>query len=85
MGEVATEMVGIWREAKMLVEEGRSANEAHIEAMAAHRAALKGELADLLAYILKLANYTGIDLEQAYVEKMRLNVGRQWGSGGSGQ
>lgn len=85
MGEVAKEMVRIWRETKVLVEEGRSANEAHIEAITAHRAALKGELADLLAYILKLANYTGIDLEQAYVEKMKQNIGRQWGSVNNGQ
>jgi deoxyguanosine kinase len=85
MGELAVEMVKIWREAKMLMEDGRSANEAHIEALAAHRVTLKGELADLLAYILKLANYTGVDLEQAYVEKMKQNIGRQWGSGSGGQ
>ena len=83
MGELATEMVKIWREAKMLVEDGRSASEAHIEAIASHRATLKGELADLLAYILKLANYTSIDLEQAYVEKMKLNIGRQWTGDGN--
>jgi len=32
-----------------------------------------------LAYLLKLASYTGIDLEEAYLEKMRTNVGRNWG------
>jgi deoxyguanosine kinase len=85
MGELAVEMVKIRREAKTLMEDGRSANEAHIEALATHRGTLKGELADLLAYILKLANYTGVDLEQAYVEKMKMNIGRQWGAGGSGQ
>jgi deoxyguanosine kinase len=85
MGELAVEMVKIWRDAKTLMEDGRSANEAHIEALATHRATLKGELADLLAYILKLANYTGVDLEQAYVEKMKQNIGRQWGSGSGGQ
>jgi NTP pyrophosphatase (non-canonical NTP hydrolase) len=41
---------------------------------------LRNELADLLAYILKLANYTGIDLEQAYLEKMGHNIGRDWPS-----
>jgi deoxyguanosine kinase len=40
--------------------------------------ALKEELADCLAYLLKLANYAGIDLEQAYLEKMRINKGREW-------
>ncbi len=85
MGELATEMVKVWREVKGLEGDGRSPAEAQQEALAKHRAALKGELADLLAYILKIANYTGIDLEQAYVEKMKQNIGRQWGSGGSGQ
>ena len=37
-----------------------------------------GELADLLAYILKMANYMDIDLEQAYVSKMMKNINRQW-------
>ena len=41
-------------------------------------AAVREELADVLAYVLKLANYAGIDLEEAYLEKMRLNQGRHW-------
>jgi len=36
------------------------------------------ELADCLAYLLKLANYAGIDLQAAYVRKMRRNVTRTW-------
>lgn len=36
------------------------------------------ELADCLAYLLKLANYAGIDLEAAYVSKMRYNLSRTW-------
>ena len=36
------------------------------------------EMADVLAYLLKLANYAGIDLEAAYLEKMRRNQGREW-------
>ena len=40
--------------------------------------ALREELADCLAYLLKLANYAGIDLEQAYLEKMRINRDREW-------
>jgi len=39
---------------------------------------LREELADCLAYIAKLANYTDIDLERAYVEKMRYNMTRVW-------
>ncbi len=40
--------------------------------------ALGEELADCLAYLLKLANYAGIDLEQAYLQKMQTNTNREW-------
>ena len=36
------------------------------------------ELADCLAYVLKLANYGGIDLQEAYVRKMERNLTRTW-------
>lgn len=36
------------------------------------------ELADCLAYIFKLANYTGVDLQEAYLKKMRENLNRRW-------
>jgi len=36
------------------------------------------ELADCLAYIFKLANYTGVDLQEAYLKKMGKNVDRTW-------
>lgn len=36
------------------------------------------ELADCLAYILKLANYGSIDLQEAYARKMTRNLDRTW-------
>lgn len=39
---------------------------------------LRAEMADVLAYLLKIANYTGVDLETAYLEKMALNRQRSW-------
>lgn len=39
---------------------------------------IKFELADCLAYLIKLANYTGVNLEEAYLEKMDFNVHRAW-------
>lgn len=78
-GEVASELVKIWGETKQLAADGsRSQEEAHQEAINRHRASLRHELADLLAYTLKIANYTGIDLEQAYLDKMKQNLGREW-------
>ncbi|MEM7535454.1 MAG: GNAT family N-acetyltransferase [Chloroflexota bacterium] len=42
------------------------------------QAALAEELADCLAYIMKLANYGEVDLAAAYVEKMNRNIHREW-------
>jgi NTP pyrophosphatase (non-canonical NTP hydrolase) len=39
---------------------------------------LAGELADVALYLLQLASLTGIDLEQAILDKLRLNYSRQW-------
>jgi NTP pyrophosphatase (non-canonical NTP hydrolase) len=39
---------------------------------------LAEELADCLAYLAKIANYHAIDLEAAYLEKMRSNEARDW-------
>ncbi|MBX3060097.1 MAG: deoxynucleoside kinase [Anaerolineae bacterium] len=36
-----------------------------------NRAALRHELADLLIHLLNVANHTGIDLEQAYLERVK--------------
>ncbi|MDX1415256.1 MAG: deoxynucleoside kinase [Candidatus Promineifilaceae bacterium] len=78
LGEIAKDLVKIWGESKHLAYEGRTLDEAREEAINRNRAGLRSELADLLAYTLKLANYTGIDLEQAYLDKMRQNLKRDW-------
>lgn len=36
------------------------------------------ELADCLAYVVKLANYAEVNLHEAYVNKMRQNLNREW-------
>jgi deoxyguanosine kinase len=84
MGELATELFRIWADSKRRLVYGRGPAETLEEAIEQNRASLRNELADLLAYVLKLANYTGIDLEQAYQEKMRLNLGRAWPAERSG-
>ena len=40
--------------------------------------ALAGELADVALYLLQLAYLTGIDLEQAILDKLALNYNRDW-------
>ncbi len=39
---------------------------------------LEEEFADVLSYLLDLANYFQIDLEKAFREKERINEGRSW-------
>ena len=41
-------------------------------------AELAGELADVALYLLQLASVTGIDLEQAILDKLKVNYERQW-------
>lgn len=42
------------------------------------RQRLGTELADVLAYLLKIANYTGHDLQTVYTDKMIRNIHRTW-------
>ena len=39
---------------------------------------LAGELADVTLYLLQLASISGVDLEQAVLEKLKVNYGREW-------
>ncbi|HOD06098.1 MAG TPA: nucleotide pyrophosphohydrolase [Anaerolineaceae bacterium] len=42
---------------------------------------LPGELADVTLYLLQLAHVLNIDLEQAVLQKLAVNYGREWDSG----
>lgn len=39
---------------------------------------LAGELADVALYLLQLASISGVDLEQAILDKLEQNQQRQW-------
>lgn len=39
---------------------------------------LASELADVTLYLLQLASISGIDLEQAVMDKLRVNMNRKW-------
>jgi deoxyadenosine/deoxycytidine kinase/NTP pyrophosphatase (non-canonical NTP hydrolase) len=78
MGELGSEFAKLWMEEAALVVEGQEPARARQHALNRRRSALESELADCLAYLLKLANYAGIDLETAYVGKMHRNQERSW-------
>jgi deoxyguanosine kinase len=78
MGELADELTHVWARREALCHDGMAAAQALETAIAEQQSSLRGELADCLAYIVKLANYTGIDLQAAYLDKMQANKGRTW-------
>ena len=50
----------------------------------ADTAELAGELADVALYLLQLASVSGIDLEQAILDKLAYNQEREWPISGPG-
>jgi deoxyguanosine kinase len=69
VGELGAEMTAIWRQQKVQFQKVGNQPEALELAMSECLPNLRTELADCLAYLLKLANNAGIDLEAAYLEK----------------
>jgi deoxyguanosine kinase len=78
MGELGAELKQVWVDQERHYTRVGNRREAQDRALQEHLPHLREELADCLAYILKLANYTEVDLEEAYLEKMKTNVGRNW-------
>lgn len=78
MGELGSEFAKLWIKEAALVADGQGTLQARQSALQTHRPALESELADCMAYLLKLANYAGIDLETAYLTKMKRNQDRDW-------
>jgi len=78
-GEVG-EVAQVLKKVHFMVDPGRNDQEVKTleEALAEQRENMGQELADCLAYIFKMANYTGVDLQQAYLTKMRKNLDRTW-------
>ena len=78
MGELGHEFARLWKEENTLMGLGQPAEQSLQTALEQCRRSIAGELADCMAYLLKLANYTGIDLETAYLTKMQTNRQRKW-------
>jgi deoxyadenosine/deoxycytidine kinase/NTP pyrophosphatase (non-canonical NTP hydrolase) len=78
MGELGSEFAKTWLAEARLIAEGQEREQARQGALAQYREALQSELADCMAYLLKLANYAEVDLETAYLDKMRQNRTRSW-------
>lgn len=81
IGELARILKRLWLRQSDLQKQGLPPQEAHRKAMLEHREHIQEELADSLAYLLKLSNYAGVNLEEAYLEKMNVNTRRRWENG----
>ncbi len=71
VGELGAEVTAIWRQQKALYEKVGNQSQALDQAMTEHLPHLRAELADCLTYLFKLANQAGVDLESAYLEKVK--------------
>ncbi len=78
IGELGSELRKLWSEEEALLAQGQSTEQARQAALGRRAQSLESELADCMAYLLKLANYTGIDMESAYLNKMHENQRRVW-------
>jgi deoxyguanosine kinase len=78
MGELGSELAQLWREETQFRLQGYAGERARGAAIEKQKPSLESEMADCMAYLLKLANYAGIDLEAAYREKMNTNRSRNW-------
>jgi deoxyguanosine kinase len=78
MGELGSALAQLWREEAQLTLQGETDSSARQHALEKRRKELGAELADCMAYLLKIANYADIDLEGAYLKKMQVNANRVW-------
>jgi deoxyguanosine kinase len=80
VGELGRVLKQTWRQQDQLLPQVGNRREAYDRALDSAKIDLQAELADALAYLLKIANDAGIDLELAYLKKMEENWQRSWQS-----
>lgn len=78
VGEIGRLIKQTWRKQDTLLPQTGNRQEAMDMALEDAKADLQEELADALAFLLKIANDSGIDLEAAYLNKMDRNLSRTW-------
>jgi len=71
VGDLGAELRKVWSAQEELYRRAGNRQEALDRATQQHLPELRQELADCLAFLLRLANYTGIDLEEAFLDKMK--------------
>jgi len=72
VGALGAELRAIWTLQEQIQAQVGNRQEAQDRAMQSHREQLQADLADCLASLLKLANYAGVDLEEACLKRSSL-------------
>jgi deoxyguanosine kinase len=78
IGELGAQLKDVWAVQETLCKKIGNRQEAQDRALQERLPDLREELADCLIYLLKLANYTGVDLEQAYLAKVGVHKEGIW-------
>jgi len=78
VGEIGRVLKHAWVHRERILTQVGNREEANDQALETAKDDLQEELADALAFLLKIANDTGIDLETAYLKKMGKNWTRSW-------
>jgi deoxyguanosine kinase len=76
VGHLSSDLMNIWADVHRSASSGRILEESFAIALESNRESLRDELAELMGQLLNIANQAGIDLEQAYLDKMRRTIGR---------
>jgi deoxyguanosine kinase len=75
LGEVGRTLREVWLKQELLLAQVGNRQEAKQRALDSTVADLQGQLADVFAALLKIANVAGIDLENAYISRLRHDRG----------
>jgi deoxyguanosine kinase len=78
IGRLGAQLKDVWTAQETLYDQVGNRQEAQDRALQERLPDLREELADCLAYLLRLANYTGVDLERAYLAKVGVHK-EDWG------
>ena len=76
VGDLGATLKGVWVAQEELYKKMGNRREALDRAIQERLPELRHELADCLAFLLRLANYTGVDLEEACLDEMKENKRR---------
>lgn len=77
VGKLSRAAAQVWSLYQDLISRGQS-DIAQEEALNTYKQIVGDELAEIMAFLLRIANTMDINLEQAYVRKMRQNIDHHW-------